>query len=152
MFNATEKMTGTLPTISVRGVIPLPNNEIRLDIGRNESLKALKLSEQYQNYVVLLVQNNPMIEEVTSKDINEIGVVAKITLNMTIPNNIRRVKFQTIVRCRVTSYEETKPVLLANFETVFAAYIVLLLQAIFYFFALRQISFYLSLSRHFLSF
>ncbi len=118
MFNATEKMTGTLPTISVRGVIPLPNNEIRLDIGRNESLKALKLSEQYQNYVVLLVQNNPMIEEVTSKDINEIGVVAKITLNMTIPNNIRRVKFQTIVRCRVTSYEETKPVLLANFETL----------------------------------
>ena len=43
MFNETNPIRTELPGLAVRGVVPLPNNEIRLDVGRGDSLKALKL-------------------------------------------------------------------------------------------------------------
>jgi len=92
MFNETNPIRTELPGLAVRGVVPLPNNEIRLDVGRGDSLKALKAAEQYQNYVVLLVQEDPTVESPTQEDLNPIGVIARITLNMTLPNNIRRDK------------------------------------------------------------
>ncbi len=118
MFSPTEIINAQLPAIAVRGVVPLPYNEIRLDVGRNESLKALKLAEQYQNYVVLLVQKNPTVEVPTDDDINNIAVVARVIMNMTVPNSIKRVKFQAIVRCKVLDYVEKKPSLLVNIETM----------------------------------
>ncbi|MBQ3000892.1 MAG: endopeptidase La [Bacilli bacterium] len=118
MFNNKDVVQGTLPAISVRGIVPLPNNEIRLDIGRAESLKALKLAEQYQNYVVLLVQTTATTEDIKSSDLNKVGIVAKILLNMTVPNNIRRVKFECVVRCNVLEFVEYSPAVIVNVETM----------------------------------
>lgn len=118
MFNNKDVVQGTLPAISVRGIVPLPNNEIRLDIGRAESLKALKLAEQYQNYVVLLVQTTATTEDIKSSDLNKVGIVAKILLNMTVPNNIRRVKFECVVRCSVLEFVEYSPAVIVNVETM----------------------------------
>lgn len=76
MFNETTPVHTELPGIAVRGIVPLPSNEIRLDVGRGDSLKALKAAEQYQNYVVLLIQEDPSLETPSEEDLNPIGVVA----------------------------------------------------------------------------
>ena len=40
----------SLPAIAVRGVVPIPNNDFRIDVGRTKSLKALEESEStYDN-------------------------------------------------------------------------------------------------------
>jgi ATP-dependent Lon protease len=49
---------------------------------------------------------------------NEIGIVAKVMINMNIPNNIRRVKFQGIVRCSINEVLLTTPNILVDFETI----------------------------------
>lgn len=118
MFSEDRIVNTELPAIAVRGIVPLPYNEVRLDVGRSDSLKALKLVEQYQNYVVLLVQEDPTVELPDKSDVNMIGVVGRVTLNMTLPNNIRRVKFQTIVRCKVNKFVQTKPNFIVDIETL----------------------------------
>lgn len=118
MFNETNPIRTELPGLAVRGVVPLPNNEIRLDVGRGDSLKALKAAEQYQNYVVLLVQEDPAVESPTEEELNPIGVIARITLNMTLPNNIRRVKLQSIIRCKINSFVSTKPHFMVDVESL----------------------------------
>lgn len=118
MFNSTDIIKSQLPAIAVRGVIPLPNNEIRIDVGRLDSLKALKEAEQFQNYIVLLVQENPTIEKPTIEDVKGIAVVAKIALNMTMPNNIRKVKLQSIVRCKIDGFVQETPHFVVDFTTL----------------------------------
>ncbi len=118
MFTSTEKIEAILPAINLRGIVPLPNNEIRAEIADEAGIKALKEAEQYQNYVVLLVPKNPTLSKFIEENNNEIGIVAKVIINMNIPNNIRRVKFQGIVRCNINEFLLTTPNLLVNFETI----------------------------------
>lgn len=118
MFTSTEKINAQLPAISLRGIIPLPNNEMRCEISDEAGIKALKEAEQYQNYIVLLVPKNPTISKFVIENNNEIGIVAKVLINMNIPNNIRRVKFQGIVRCSINEVLLTNPNILVDFETL----------------------------------
>ena len=32
MFTSTEKIQAKLPALNIKGIVPIPNNEIRLDI------------------------------------------------------------------------------------------------------------------------
>ncbi|OYX83417.1 MAG: hypothetical protein B7Y83_11510 [Flavobacteriales bacterium 32-34-25] len=48
-----------LPAIVVRGIVPIPNNDFRTEIGRSISFKALDESENsFGNYVLILIQKN----------------------------------------------------------------------------------------------
>ena len=52
-----------LPAIAVRGLVPLPNNEFKIEVGRPNSILALDAAEKmYGGNIILLVQ----------KDANEI--------------------------------------------------------------------------------
>ncbi len=118
MFTSKEKIQAQLPAVCLRGIVPLPNNEIRCEISDEAGIKALKEAEQYQNYIVLLVPKNPTISKFMVENNNEIGIVAKVMINMNIPNNIRRVKFQGIVRCSINEVLLTTPNILVDFETL----------------------------------
>lgn len=99
MFNRLEKIDAQLPGIVIKDFVPLPNNEVRVDFNNDIDLKILKVAEQYKNYLVLLVPEKNKTN-FTENDFYRRAVVAKIALNMTSPSGTRRVKFQTIVRCR----------------------------------------------------
>ena len=118
MFTSTEKIQAKLPAISLRGIIPLPNNEIRCEVSDASGIKALKEAEQYQNYIVLLVPKNPTATSFEVDNVNQIAVVAKVLINMNVPNNVRRVKFQGIVRCMVKEILQSTPHILVDFETM----------------------------------
>ena len=117
MFELNEQVTEQLPAIVVSDIVPLPNNEIRVEINRPEDIKALKSAEQYRNYIFLMLPSkNDTQNEVIDNYYNR-GVVAKIVLNMTNPNGSRRVKLQTIVRADVEEFVLTSPHLLVKFTT-----------------------------------
>ena len=118
MFTSTEKIQAKLPAINVKGIVPIPNNEIRLDVEDPTSLKALKEAEQYQNYIVLVVPKNPITSGFEQENMNEIGVVARIMVNLNAPGNIRRIKVQGIVRCMIREVLQSVPHLLVDFETM----------------------------------
>ncbi len=118
MFTSTEKIHATLPVLYIRGIVPLPKNEMRCEVSEELGIKALKEAEQYQNYVLLLVPKNPTISRFDTNNINEIGVVAKILINMSVPDNVRRIKIEGIVRAEVKNILQKTPFILANFETL----------------------------------
>lgn len=110
-----------LPAIAVRGVIPLPSNEFRIEVGRANSVLALESAEKmYGGNIILLVQKDSTASEVTSEDIEPIGVLAKITLKLKLPNNNYKVKFKITNRIRVIEYTSFDPYFVVNYEKLFS--------------------------------
>ena len=58
-------MIEILPAIAVRKEAPIPNNDLRIEVGREISLHALNLAEtKYDSNIILLLQSQDFLEEV----------------------------------------------------------------------------------------
>ena len=91
-----------LPALAVRKESPIPNNDLRIEVGREMSLHALNLAEtKYDSNIVLLIQENPIIENITPSDVLTVGVLAKITLKVKLPSGNYKVKFRLLERLYV---------------------------------------------------
>ena len=108
----------TLPVLPVRGVISLPNTEVRLEIGRPQSLEALEACEANGNYVVLVSQVDPNVETPQSDDLFQYGTIAKITMKIKLPNGHYKVKFNSIARIEVEEYTQLEPYFEAVVKTM----------------------------------
>lgn len=108
VINDTTVLTITLPAIAVRGLIPLPNNEMKLDVGRNDSKLAIKEALEQDKLIVLLVQKNLTAEKVKPSDLENMGVVARVVSNTEL-GAIQKVKVEGIIRCEVIEYNTVVP-------------------------------------------
>ncbi|NMA05848.1 MAG: endopeptidase La [Acholeplasmataceae bacterium] len=112
-------MQKNLPAIAMRGIVPIPNNDFRADIGRPISLKALEEAEKtFDNQIIILVQKNPLIENPTPKDIESYGVLARTTMKVRLPNGNIKAKFQIIKRVKVKDFFLTNPFFVVEYEEV----------------------------------
>lgn len=106
-----------LPAIAVRGITPIPNNDLRIEIGRPSSISALDLADnKFNANVVLLVQKDPAIEDVEPSDMLEVAVLAKITLKVKLPNGNYKAKFKLIRRVEITDFITTEPCFTVSFK------------------------------------
>ena len=110
--------THTLPVLPVRGVISLPNTEIRLEIGRPQSIEALEVCEEYSNYVILVSQVDPNVEVPQSEDLLQYGTIAKVTMKIKLPNGHYKVKFNTLTRVEIQEYTQSEPYFMATVQTM----------------------------------
>ena len=108
----------TLPVLPVRGVISLPNTEIRLEVGRSQSIEALEACEANGNYIVLVSQVDPNVETPQSDDLFQYGTIAKITMKIKLPNGHYKVKFNSIARIEVNEYTQVEPYFEAIVKTM----------------------------------
>lgn len=119
MYNKTTQTKGSLPSIAIRGIAPFPSTDVRTEVGRSVSKQALLEAERsHDNHVLLLIQENPVIEDPSDKDLLTVGVVAKIGIKIKLPNGNFKVKFDPIVRAKITSYEFMEPYINTHFETL----------------------------------
>ena len=78
-----------LPVILLRGLILLPNNEIRLEFDNDLSKNIIDVSELFHDNMLLVVSSlNPLEEIPEEKDLPKMGVVAKITNKIELPKII----------------------------------------------------------------
>ena len=112
MFNSESAFDAQLPGLVVKNIIPLPKNEIRLEINNDSDIKLIKSCEQYKNYILLLV---PVQE---GKGYNPYGVVARIVLNMSGPNGGRYIKVQVVVRAKIKELLNVEGNTVVDFVTV----------------------------------
>ncbi|BCR36063.1 endopeptidase La [Mariniplasma anaerobium] len=111
------ELAKSLPAIIVRGTVPVPNNDFRIEVGRKISLKAVEEAEKnFGSYVIILVQKNPLIEEPTTKDIESFGVLAKIQMKIKLPNEAYKVKLSILSRIEVKDYFITEPYYVVEYE------------------------------------
>lgn len=110
-----------LPAIAIRGLVPFPGNEFKIEVGRSNSVEALDASEKmYGGNIILLVQKDATARDVTSADLESVGVLAKVTLKLKLPNNNYRVKFKVTNRIIVNEYTSENPYFVVNYEKVFS--------------------------------
>ena len=107
----------SLPAVIVRGTIPMPQHDFRIEVGRKISLKAVEQAEQaFDQHVIILIQKNPLIENPTIEDLEPIGVLAKIGMKIKLPNDAYKVKFNILKRVTVKDFFLTDPYFVVDFE------------------------------------
>ncbi len=113
------ELSKSLPAVVVRGTMPLPSTDFRIEVGRKLSLKAIEESEKgFGQYVIILIQKNPMIEEPTTQDIETYGVLAKIAMKIKLPNESYKVKFNVLSRIVVKDYFLQTPYFVVDYDEV----------------------------------
>lgn len=117
MFNNEQTMTATLPAISLRGRVPLPNTELRCDIALSSQIAAIQNANTYDKMIAIFVQKDPTKQTVDIDNLSNIGVIAKVVWN-TSTGPVRKVKFDCITRCKIISFTQTTPYLVASIETI----------------------------------
>ena len=116
-------MIEILPAIAVRKEAPIPNNDLRIEVGREISLHALNLAEtKYDSNIILLLQENPAIEAVTPNDILPVGVLAKITLKVKLPSGNYKVKFRLLQRVEIEDFITETPCFTVKYNPLNTVY------------------------------
>ena len=106
-----------LPAIIVRGTVPVPNNDFRIEVGRKVSLKAVEEAERnFGGYAIVLIQKNPMIEEPTVEDIEAYGTLVKVQMKIKLPNDAYKVKLSVLKRIKVKEYFITEPYFVVEYD------------------------------------
>ncbi|WP_341266549.1 endopeptidase La [Candidatus Phytoplasma fraxini] len=113
----TEIIPFDLPLIVVRDIVPIPFNDLRIEIGRIFSLNALKYSEEVKlPYVIISLQKNLFQENPKINDIERYGVLAKILVSIKISDDVYKVKFRIIKRVKIKNISKNKNLYFAKYE------------------------------------
>ena len=92
-----------LPVIVLKGIILLPNNDIRLEFQDNETKNIIDVSEMFHDNKLLVIGQIDTIEESTNiSELPKIGVISKINHKVKLPNI--RVTISGISRAYVHEY------------------------------------------------
>lgn len=116
-MNSTDVIQMTLPALCFKGMVVLPNNEIRVELGRSDSARTIKEIMDTEDKLLVVLSKKQFLSSNDNKtEFNNIGVVGKI-IAYTETSTTRRIAIKTIVRCNVDSFIETDPVIRVNITT-----------------------------------
>lgn len=102
-------MKKDLPVILLKGIILLPNNELKFEIDGESSRNIIDIAEMFHDNKILVVsQINPLEESPKMSELPRIGVIAKITHKMELPNGKIRMILKATTRARVYEYLNSK--------------------------------------------
>ncbi len=88
-----------LPTLVMRGLVLLPNVELKLEVGRSFSKAAIDdAKDNFEGRIFVTTQKNPFEEKMNESNVYRHGVVAKIVSKITLPNGNYRITLVGITR------------------------------------------------------
>ena len=94
-----------LPVILLKGLILLPNHEVRVELTIPITKKVINISKLYHDAEVLIVSTlNTLEEEPDINDLPNVGVTGKIKSYIELPNGGSRVVISGIERVKVYNY------------------------------------------------
>ncbi len=119
MYDPLKIFSDRLPAVPVRGVIFLPNSDVRVEVGRDFSKNAIFESESNRDgYVVLLFQTNPEIVDPEFTDLIEVGLLARISVKIKLPNGNFKIKFEPVTRVQINDLITKDPYYLIDFTSM----------------------------------
>lgn len=94
-----------LPVILLKGLVLLPYEDARIELNNDITKKVLDISRLYHNNEVLIVTPiNDLEESPDTGDLPNVGVLAKISSNIELPNGKSRIVLTGVRRVRVLNY------------------------------------------------
>ena len=96
-------MKSNLPVIVLRGIVLLPNNDLRLEFDNDNSKNIIDVAELFHDNTLLVV-TEMNIDEITPSNLPNIGVISKITHKLELPNGKVRIVIKGIKRAKIYEY------------------------------------------------
>lgn len=94
-----------LPVIILKGIVLLPNNDIRLEFTNDDSKNIIDVAEMFHDNEILVVSTTNTLEDLPNlKNLPKIGVISKITHKMELPNGKTRIIITGERRAKVHEY------------------------------------------------
>lgn len=109
-----EDMIDFTPIIPLKDVVIFPNMVVPLFIGRQKSIHALEVAAKKDNMVILLSQKDPQDNDITAKNIHEIGTLAKILQVLKLPDGTNKVLIEGKIRAQAVNIVEHDGYLVAR--------------------------------------
>ena len=105
-----------IPILPVRNLVLFPGVISPILIGRETSLKAVKISEKKDSVIGIVCQKDPEVEIPMKNDLYEYGVYAKVVKQLTLPNGNVTAIVQGLGRMRLLSITERLPFMKGHVE------------------------------------
>lgn len=118
MIKPGEVQELTLPALAIRGIVVLPNNEMRIEVGRDQSVKALEDAERFDNHIVLINQEDPLIDNPKREDLLKTGIVCKVLMKIKQPNGNYKIKVRALIRAEIVDYAQEDPFFFTEIKTL----------------------------------
>ncbi len=98
-----------LPMIPLRGLSVLPHTVQHFDIGREKSIAALEAAMEDDSVIFLSSQKDAEVEDPTTGDYYDIGVICKVKQMLNLPGDAIRLLVSGVSRGRIESVEFEEP-------------------------------------------
>lgn len=93
----------TLPVVALRDIIVFPHMTVNLDIGRKESIEAVRAAGRSDRYLAMIMQRDGKVEVPQEEDLYSFGTVVKVKQMLQLPGGLIRIQAEGISRVRVHS-------------------------------------------------
>ena len=112
-----------LPAVPLRDMVVFPFMMAPFIIGRDSSVRALEIAlTQPSKRLFLVTQKDPKIDDPRRKDLQEMGVVARVIQNLRLPNGNVKVMVEGEQRARLISMDDDDGLLQAEVESFHVTY------------------------------
>ncbi|MFA5068011.1 MAG: LON peptidase substrate-binding domain-containing protein, partial [Candidatus Izemoplasmatales bacterium] len=119
LYEANRLFSDRLPAVPVRGVVFLPGADVRVEVGRDFSKNAIYEAENNRDgHVLLVFQHNPEISEPEFDDLLKVGLLARISVKIKLPNGNFKIKFEPISRVELNDLIAKEPFYLLDFTSL----------------------------------
>ena len=78
MVNIYSDKWEVLPVVALRGLVVFPGQSVSFDIGREESIAAIKLAMKGNNRIILVSQKDIRVDHPAPEELHKVGVIAEI--------------------------------------------------------------------------
>ena len=112
----------SLPLVPLRGMVVFPKVEVRLDIGRDKSIRAVEEAMANERLLAVSAQLDDEVENPTQKDIAEVGTIVKIKQMLRLPGGLVRILVEGNARAKVVDIDESGVYYRATMETLVSQY------------------------------
>ena len=96
-----ENQPLNLPVVALRDIVIYPRMSVNLDIGRKESVEAVRFAGKGERYLVMAMQKDSRVEVPQEDDLYDVCTVVKVTLMLQMPGGLIRVLVEGVSRVKL---------------------------------------------------
>jgi len=113
------ELPGVLPMLSVRDVVIFTDMLLPLFVGREKSVRAVEAAVAKDNFLFLVTQKDPGIENPKPEDIYNIGTIGRILRILKLPDGRLKALVQGIAKAKIIKYVRNKSWYRVKIERIF---------------------------------
>ncbi|HZJ73872.1 MAG TPA: endopeptidase La [Perlabentimonas sp.] len=113
-----KDMPKTLPILALRNTVLFPGVVLPITVGRDKSVSLVKSLTKKTKFLGAVSQKDAKIEDPETKDLFEMGTVARVLKVLEMPDGSTSVILQGLHRFQVLEYVTTEPYFMATVQTM----------------------------------